>query len=199
MQDFIHQIIKEVAILNWLEILAVTTALVYVVLASKGNRWCFLFGLISSTIYVYITFQLHFYFDVAINIYYVFMSYFGWVSWSSDRDNSITSITKVNKNWLRLLLISGVIITLILAFGVDRFSGAELPYLDAFTTIFALIATLMVVKKQLENWLIWIVVDTVACGMYFYKELYFTAILFFIYTIIAIVGYYKWKRLLENN
>ena len=96
-------------------------------------------------------------------------------------------------------MIAGGTLTIVLAFVAEYFSNTQLAYLDAFTTIFAIIATFMVVKKRLENWLIWIVVDLVASGMYFYKELYFTALLFFTYTIIAIVGYFKWKKLLQIN
>jgi nicotinamide mononucleotide transporter len=95
--------------------------------------------------------------------------------------------------------LSGISLTLILAFGAERFSTAELAYLDAFTTVFAIIATYMVVKKYIENWLIWIVVDLVASGMYFYKDLYFTSLLFLIYTLIAIFGYFKWKKLIVNS
>lgn len=199
MQDFFAGIINELEVFNWLEITAVISALLYVFLAARGNKWCFLFGLISSAIYVYITFKLNFYFDVLINLYYIAMSYFGWISWSTEKDNSTLQISTTPKIQLKLYVIAGGILTIILAFVAEYFSNAQLAYLDAFTTIFAIIATFMVVKKQLENWLIWIVVDLVASGMYFYKELYFTALLFFIYTIIAIVGYFKWKKLLQIN
>lgn len=199
MQDFFAGIINELEVFNWLETTAVISALLYVFLAARGNKWCFLFGLISSAIYVYITFKLNFYFDVLINLYYIAMSYFGWISWSTEKDNSTLLISTTPKIQLKLYVIAGGILTIVLAFVAEYFSNAQLAYLDAFTTIFAIIATFMVVKKQLENWLIWIVVDLVASGMYFYKELYFTALLFFIYTIIAIVGYFKWKKLLQIN
>lgn len=199
MQDFFAGILDELKVFNWLEVTAVISALIYVFLAARGNKWCFLFGLISSAIYVYITFKLNFYFDVLINLYYIVMSYFGYISWSTEKDNGTLQISTTPKNQLKLYVIIGVILTVILAFIAEYFSNAQLAYLDAFTTIFAIIATLLVVKKQLENWLIWMVVDLVASGMYFYKELYFTALLFIIYTIIAIVGYFKWKKLLQIN
>ncbi len=199
MQDFFSGILNELEVFNWLEITAVISALIYVFLAARGNKWCFLFGLISSAIYVYITFKLNFYFDVLINLYYIAMSYFGWISWSTEKDNSTLQISTTPKNQLKFYVIAGGTLTIVLAFVAEYFSNTQLAYLDAFTTIFAIIATFMVVKKRLENWLIWIVVDLVASGMYFYKELYFTALLFFTYTIIAIVGYFKWKKLLQIN
>ena len=196
MQDTFVRMLSEVQLLNWLEITAVLTALIYVFLASKGNKWCFVFGLISSAIYVYITLKFNLYFDVIINIYYVAMSYFGWISWSNEKDNEPIQISHVPKKQLQSFILIGFLVTLILAFLAEYLTDAELACFDAFTTTFAIIATYMVVKKQLENWLIWIIVDLVASGMYFYKELYFTSLLFLIYTIIAVFGYVKWKRII---
>ena len=196
MQDTFVRMLSEVQLLNWLEITAVLTALIYVFLASKGNKWCFVFGLISSAVYVYITLKFNLYFDVIINIYYVAMSYFGWISWSNEKDNEPLQISHVPKKQLQSFILIGFLVTLILAFLAEYLTDAELAYFDAFTTTFAIIATYMVVKKQLENWLIWIIVDLVASGMYFYKELYFTSLLFLIYTIIAVFGYFKWKRII---
>lgn len=192
-----QKLLSELEIFNGLEIIAVITALIYVALAAIGNRWCFLFGLISSTIYVYITFKLNFFFDVGINIYYVIMSFFGWFVWSVKPNQSSTIIKKTSAKRLGIAVLIGLSFSFILAYSAERFSSAELPYLDAFTTVFAIIATFMVVQKQIENWLIWIVVDCVAAGMYFHKELYFTSLLFVIYTIVAVFGYLKWKKLLE--
>lgn len=199
MLDFWTKLINEASVFNTLEITAVVSALIYVALATKGNRWCFLFGLISSAIYVYITYQLNFFFDVGINCYYIIMSFYGWFAWSNNSNNAKLQVKKTPKRLLPIFALSGISLTLIFAFGAERFSTAELAYLDAFTTVFAIIATYMVIKKYIENWLIWIVVDLVASGMYFYKELYFTSFLFLIYTLIAIFGYFKWKKLIVNS
>ena len=169
MQDTFVKMLSEVQLLNWLEITAVLTALIYVFLASKGSKWCFVFGLISSAIYVYITLKFNLYFDVIINIYYVAMSYFGWISWSNEKDNEPLQISHVPKKQLQSFILIGFLVTLILAFLAEYLTDGELAHFDAFTTTFAIIATYMVVKKQLENWLIWIIVDLVASGMYFYR------------------------------
>lgn len=127
------------------------------------------------------------------------MSFYGWVSWSKAELKTESPIKKIDRTLLFIYLIAGTIITLVLASLATRFSSASLPYLDAFTTIFSVIATFMVVKKQLENWLFWIIIDLVAMGMYYYKGLYFTSLLFLIYTVVAIFGYYKWKKQYQNQ
>tara|TARA_B110000503_G_scaffold143769_1_gene248335 strand:- start:872 stop:1477 length:606 start_codon:yes stop_codon:yes gene_type:complete len=194
-----QKVLTEIEVFNTMEIIAVITALIYIFLASKGNRWCFLFGLISSSIYVYITLKLNFLFDVGINAYYVIMSFYGWFAWSKQSNPSALEVEKISSKKLILTITVGTITFLTLATIANKYSSAELPYFDAFTTVFAVIATYMVVKRQIENWLIWIVVDAIAAGMYFYKELYFTTLLFMVYTIVAVFGYLKWIKLLNLN
>ncbi|MFT6166055.1 MAG: nicotinamide mononucleotide transporter [Vicingaceae bacterium] len=194
-----QKVLTEIGVFNTMEAVAVVTALIYIALASKGNRWCFLFGLISSSIYVYITFHLNFFFDVGINAYYVIMSFYGWFAWSKQNNPSSVQVEKISSKKLVLTITLGTITFLTLAAIADKYSSAELAYFDAFTTVFAVIATYMVVKRQIENWLIWIVVDAIAAGMYFYKELYFTTLLFIVYTLVAVFGYLKWKKLLNLN
>ena len=192
-----QKFLAELEVFNALEVAAVITAIFYIILASKGNRWCFLFGLISSSIYIYITFHLNFYFDVVINAYYVIMSFCGWFAWAKQTNVSVIKVEQISSKKLFYIIVLGSVTFIVLAIIADVYSASELAYFDAFTTVFAIIATYMVIKRQIENWLLWIAVDTIAAGMYFYKELYFTALLFVINTIVAVYGYLKWKRLLE--
>lgn len=177
-----------------LEAIAVITAIIYVWLAAKGNYWCFLFGFISSAIYLYICFQYQLYFDVIINFFYLIMSVVGWFNWKSNTSSDVLQIFSMKKKDFWLISGFGIVFTIILAAFANRFTDASLPYLDAFTTVFGIIATLLVIQRKIENWLIWIVVDIVAIGMYFYKGLELTSLLFLIYTIIAISGYFTWKK-----
>jgi nicotinamide mononucleotide transporter len=128
------------------------------------------------------------------------MSIGGWINWRKNtKQNSSLRISVLQKNRLVSLSISGLLLTILLAEFATRFSDASLPYLDAFTTIFAILGTVLVIQRKLENWIIWVFVDLVATGMYLYKGLYLTSILFFTYTIIAISGYFSWKKKLTND
>ena len=180
--------------LTFFEFVAVVTALIYIYFAAKEKNICFLFGLISSLIYVYISFQARYYFDSFLNAYYVVMSIVGWFNWRSHGNHQSAVIKKLTHGKLAMLILGGLLLSFVLGYFTDRNTDASLAYLDSFTTVFALIATWMVVEKYIENWLIWIVVDGIGIGMYFWKELYFTAGLFLIYTIIVIIGYFEWKK-----
>ncbi|MBR9831906.1 nicotinamide mononucleotide transporter [bacterium] len=185
--------LSEVSNFSILEIIGVISSLLYIYFATKENRLCFLFGLISSTIYVYICFSYQLYFDTLINLYYIVMSFVGWAMWSENKNKVEEKVKSIQNKTFLLYATIGGLATLVFGGIALNYSDASLPFVDSFTTVFAIIATVMVVKKQIENWLIWIIVDGVGIGMYFYKELYFTSFLFLIYTIIAIQGYRKWK------
>jgi len=180
---------------GWWEIPAVLAALLYIILAAKQNRWCFLYGLVSSAIYVYLTLRLKLYFDTFINVYYVAISVYGWFDWGKADESSEVKVHRIA--WRKfasysLLIIAG---SLVLGYLAERFTDDSLPYWDSFTTLASIIATYWVVKRYLENWLIWIIVDLLCAIIYLYKGLPLTAGLFLLYTFTALFGYVNWLKL----
>ncbi len=182
-----------------IELVGTITALVYILLATRGFRASFIFGGISSVIFVWIALVTRYYFDAVINVYYILMSVVGWINWKPQNDAGVIQVEFLaQKVFYRWLIIAGLV-CILCAFVVDQFSNPALVYLDSFTTVFAFLATWMLVKKYKENWLIWIVVDLVAAGMYYYKEWYFVSALFVLYTFFAIYGYFKWNSIQKSN
>jgi len=177
---------------------AVISALLYVFLAAREKPVCFVFGLISSAIYIYICVQTAYYYDAFINAYYVVMSFYGLFLWKRGNQEKAVVINSLSRRQKLYYLAVGVVLTVIFGFIGLTYLNSSLPFIDAFTTVFAFIATWMVVKKNIENWIIWIVVDGVGIGMYWYKDLKLTALLFLIYTIIAFFGYTEWKKKLKT-
>ena len=174
------------------EWLGVISALIYVYLATKGYRSCFIFGLISSVVFVQICFSEKLYYDTLINSYYIIMSFYGWWSWKNDSGH----LRVVSLDWKRFSFHSILILIgcLFVGFLSQTYTQASMPYLDSFTTISAIVATWLMVKKILQNWLIWIMADTVSIYMYYVKEHHPMAILFLVYTVIAVYGYFQWKQ-----
>ena len=180
--------------LTILEWAGVITALIYVYLATKANRRCFIFGLISSVIFVYICGRDKLYFDTAINVYYVIMSILGWQAWKPTKKGVIEVRAMKSFHYLALLIL-GATVTLALAYIMSEHTDASMPYVDSFTTVFAVLATWMMVKRYVENWLIWIVADGGSIYLYVVKEHIPMALLFVVYTVIAAFGYAHWKQL----
>ena len=182
---------------EFIEWTAVITALLYVYLASAANRICFLFGLISSAFLVYICATDHLYFDTFINGYYVVMSVVGWYMWKGETE--VLEIREMKSRTFIGISILGILVFVGLGFVFDKYTGASMAYVDSFTTVFAVIATWMMVERYLENWIIWIVADAISIYMYTVKDHYPIALLFLVYTVIAIFGYYNWKRILLKS
>lgn len=151
-------------------------------------------------------FDAHLYADMILQIYYLVVSVMGWMIWRNRQEvehQETTQILKTSKQMVLKLLLAFVILYAALAWALIKvpsminIAASDMPYWDAFTTAASFVATWMLAKKLIEQWLIWIVVDFVAMAMYLYKGLYITAILFVVYTVMAIWGYYAWLRHLK--
>ena len=180
--------------LQWWEVLAVILAVVYLVLAIRQNIWCWAAAAVSTLLYGFIMFQASLYMESALQVFYLLMAAYGWYEWrhggAGGEELEVTT-------WpVRFHLLAGAsIIFLVIVSGelLSRYSQAALPFLDSFTTWGAVIATFMVARKVLENWIYWFVIDAVSIGLYLSRELYFTAGLFAAYLVMIVIGYRSWR------
>ncbi len=191
--------------LPWLELVAMLLALAYVILAAQGSLWCWPAAFVSTALYTYIFYDVLLLMDSALNIYYLLMAIYGYWVWqkSAASNNEQSSLGLAIVSWqlsfhIKICLILTVV-SLALGYLMANYTPADFPYLDTFTTVFAVFATYLVTRKVLENWLYWVVIDAVSIYLYIEKDLMPTVVLFSIYTIIATWGYFKWLSLYKNN
>lgn len=171
------------------------TALLYVLLAAIENVWCWLFGIISSALYIYLCYSSHLFLESGLNLFYVAIGIYGWYEWlyGSDKKTELPIVSfSLKKNAVLLLL--GGLIWLPLGFVAQRYSTQVMPYLDAFITAFSLVATWMTARKIIENWLFWIVIDGLTVVLYMYRGFYLLGLLNILYTLLAAAGYFSWKK-----
>lgn len=183
----------------WIETLAVASSLLYVFFAYKKRNTCWIFALISSSLYVYLCIQSNLYLESFLQLFYVVMAIVGWIMWekSNATENDISEWPL--KRHIAAIVLGGLT-TVLFGFLFAYFTQQASPYLDAFTTVFSLMATYLVAKKILSNWLYWVVIDAFSILLYFQRGLYQSAALFLIFTIIALLGFYHWrKKYLEQN
>ncbi|WP_423127031.1 nicotinamide riboside transporter PnuC [Gaoshiqia sp. Z1-71] len=194
-------------ILNWLEanyieVLGSVLGLVYIILSIRQNILTWPVGLITSALYVYVFFVSKFYADMALQVYYVLVSIYGWYFWlkgNPDRKAHLPVSFTPRKLWIPLALAS-LMFFLIIVFVLKNYTDSPIPNGDALTTALSLVATWMLARKYLEHWLIWIFVDFLSAVLYALKGLWPTVILFVVYTIMAAWGYVSWrKNLLKTN
>ena len=187
--------------MNWIidnivEIIGTISGLLFLYLEIKQNKWLWPVGLLTSVMYIYVFFVAKLYADMSLQFYYVFISIYGWILWSKgkNQEEKELPVVRLHLNLSLKLVLASVGIYALIAYILVNFTDGSVPYWDAFTTALSIVATWMLARKILEQWLVWIVVNSVSLGLYIYKDLNFTAILFFFYTTMAVVGYLQWKK-----
>jgi len=181
-----------------LEQLAVLCALLYIILISLKSQWAWLFATISSAIYFFLFYFGKLYMDAGLQVFYVAMAIYGWYEWSDPDEEADDGIARWSGVRHLYVIGSTFVMVFIAGFIFDEYTDQVNPYPDAFITVFSLVATYMVTKKVLENWLYWIVIDLVASLLYINRGLELTAILYLLYSVIAIFGYFNWKKTLSH-
>lgn len=179
-----------------IEIIGAIIGLIYLYLEYTANKWLWLFGVLMPIVYIWIFFQSKFYADMGINIYYLFASIYGWIKWNEGKssDEEIT-ITHTPFKYILPLTAIGVLIFAVISFILVRFTDSPVPYGDSLTTALSIIGMWMLAHKYVEQWGVWFVVNVVSFGLYVWKGLYPTSVLFFIYSVISVFGYFKWKKM----
>ena len=183
--------------LNWITVCAAISGILYIILAAKENVWCWLAASISVCLYMYINYDLGYYSQAVLQIFYLFMAIYGYVMWKKLDPERIKEWSI--KKHLFIIFI-GAIITFIIGFILTEYvEDSEQPLLDSLTTVFSLFASYMVAKKVLGNWLYWIVIDSLIIYLYYIQGEFILALQFLVYIIIAVYGYFSWIQRMKTN
>jgi nicotinamide mononucleotide transporter len=186
---------------NGLEIVAASLGLVNIVLVVRRSVWNFPFGLAMVTIYAWIFSRpdVRLYSDALLQIFFLAVQLYGWWNWS--RSESDTGEVRVERlaPAQRLAWIAGITVATA-GWGalMYRYTDASLPWWDAFIAMASVAAQLLMARRFVENWMLWIAVDLVAIGVYAAKELMLTAILYSVFLVISAVGLASWRRALGS-
>ena len=179
-----------------MEITAVVFAIIYLLLAVKQDVRCWYAAIFSSFLYFFIMMSANLYMEAYLQIFYIFMAIYGWFQWNKISENKSKFIVRTWSIKQHLIVISSVIsLAYISGSLLNMYTEAALPFIDALTTWGAIIATYMVAKKLLENWIYWFVIDSISVLLFMSRGLYLTSVLFFVYLIIIYFGYKSWTKI----
>ena len=174
-----------------LEVVAVVLALIYVVLTIYQQRFCWVVAAASASLYIIIFWQVQLYLEAMLQVFYIVMAAYGWWFWSKEHDGITIHTWPLRQHLIICAALAGA--TILVGFAMQRWTNAAAPYVDALTTLAALLTTWMVAQKLLENWLYWVVIDVISVGLYLHRDLTLTAGLFGIYVVLAVLGYRTWR------
>jgi nicotinamide mononucleotide transporter len=181
------------------EVLGFVTGGWAVWLTVKQNIWNWPIGIANSAFYLIVFFQSRLYADMSLQGLYVVLGFLGWYWWlrggKSHAQLHASRTRPVLGASLGVLLIAGT-------WGMTSFLtrvNDSAPFLDALTTVLSLIAQFMLTRKLYENWFVWITADVIYIGLYIYKDLYLTSLLYAIFMAMCVAGAIQWRRSLRTS
>ncbi len=184
--------------MNVLEIIGAVIGLVYILLEYKANVWLWPVGILMSLFYVVVFFNGKFYADAAINVYYIGANVYGWTAWLNNRSQNSekkeVGISHAPLKWLAISIAVSIVLWMAISFVLSNYTDSVAPLGDAFTTALSIVAMWLLAHKYIEQWLFWIVVEVVSVSLYLWKGLYPTAVLYVVYTVVAVLGYVNWQK-----
>lgn len=191
--------ISEFLLAHWLDILTTVLGLLYIFLEYRASVWLWLVGFIMQSLGIVLYYQKGLYADCGMEFYYLAMTVYGYWRWvRGGEEKKSLPIRHFPKKlvlpWLGLIAVVWLVIYLLLV----NFTNSNVPIADSFTTALSIVGIWALAHKYLEQWFIWIAVDVVTCILYFYKDIPFKASLYGVYVIIAIFGYFRWKKMVEE-
>ncbi len=186
-----------------LELLGLVIGLLYLWWEYNADPKVWLASVIMPAISMWIYYSKGLYADFGINIYYLLIAVYGFVSWTKKTHGSKPDSRghrQISHTPLPVWI--GVFVSAICLWGalwwiLVTFTDSTVPTADSFTTALSIVGLWMMAKKYVEQWFIWFIVDMVCCGLYLYKGLYFYCGLYGVYTVISIFGYRKWRKLMN--
>ena len=183
--------------LSYLELAAMISGVLGVWLTMKQNVWCFPVGMVNVALYALLFFTpgIRLYADALLQCIYFILLIYGWYKWSggSTHKEVLIPCYMSKAEWKKVILLA-IPGTILLGTFLHSFTNADLAWIDSSLAVISLLAQWMIAKKKIENWMLWIIVDIFYIPLYIYKGLPLTAVLYFLFLILAIKGLQEWKR-----
>ncbi|MFZ6747816.1 nicotinamide riboside transporter PnuC [Undibacterium sp. Ren11W] len=184
-----------------LELISFLLSVITVGLNIRQLHWAWLFAILSSALYAVVFFDARLYGDMALQFVFVLVSVWGWYVWlgaSTEKSSRLAPIVPVVSRLSARQRVYGILAWgvgfVLLSWFLKSFTDTDVPYADGFLTAGSLLGQLLLSRKKLENWHVWIIVDVLYVGLYVYKNLMLTAILYALFVLMAIMGLRVWSK-----
>ena len=188
--------------LKWiLQVVGVLLGFLYLYLEYKADIRLWVVSLIMPLVHGCLYFNAGLYADAGMQAYYVLAAVYGWVRWRWAKVPSGQSkpISNMPLRSVPVLLACLAAVYALLVWFLLTQTNSTVPYWDALTTALSIIALYMLSEKWVEQWLVWLLTDAITVGLYIYKEIPLTAGLYGVYCVMALAGYFRWKKMADTG
>jgi len=179
---------------TWPEWLGVISGFICIYLAAKEKIWNWPISIISVIAYAWVFFDARMYGDMALQFYFLFTAFYGWYYWIKKKEHHEQPVVSIGVKEWTWMVFAIVILSVFLGMFLDHFTDSDVPYADGFCTAVSFAAQIMLTRKVLQNWLLWIFVDICYIPLYIYKNLNLSAVFYAFLVIIATKGYLDWRK-----
>lgn len=171
--------------------------LVYLWLEYKASIWLWLASVIMPIVHGYTYLARGLYADFGMEFYYVLAAVYGFAmwQWGKAKDKKERPITHASRRTMMGMIAAVAVVWIAIYVFLLKFTDSTVPGYDAFTTAMSIVALWSLAQKHVEQWIFWLVVDALCTVLYVYKQIPFSGVLYGFYTVMAIAGYYKWKKM----
>ncbi len=187
---------------SYIELIGTSFGLASVYYASRANILTWATGIVNEIFLFILFFQVQLYADMVLQIYFFIVTLYGWYKWNKKSvENEISKIGFRTNILLASIIIVGTIVSGYVFTNIHRYMPgffkiqAAYPYIDSFVMVSSIIATVLLAKKKIENWYLWISIDAVCTVIYFKKGVLFLSLEYFIFLGLASYGLYNWKKM----
>lgn len=187
-----------------MDLLTTILGLIYIWLEYRASIALWFVGIIMPAMDIYLYWSHGLYADFGMAVYYTLAAVYGWIVWKfgkkrGQKDDEELPITHVRRSQILPATLLFLIAWLAIYEILIHFTNSDVPVTDSFANALSFIGLWALARKYLEQWIIWIVVDLVLSALYLYKGIPFKAGLYALYVVIAVCGYFKWKRMMLNE
>jgi len=181
---------------NYIEVIGATLALLFLLLEVRQKWTMWVVGVFSSAFYILIFYQAKVYAQMGLNAYFLLMNAYGFYYWriAPQKKNKELNTSHIQPRIALYLVGATVVLTLLITWILKSFTDSEVPFSDALLAALSIVATWLVAHKVLENWFVWIFVNTYSVALYYYLEMFPTAVLYAMYASMSVVGYLQWQK-----
>jgi nicotinamide mononucleotide transporter len=183
-----------------LELISFVLAVTTVILNIRQTHWAWLFSILSSATYGVVFFGARLYGDMALQVVFIAVSVWGWYQWlygGARHEGLVVTRLGTAPRWYAIgaWLVGFALIAMFLR----TWTNTDVPHIDGFLTAGSLVGQVLLSRKKVENWHVWIAVDVLYVGLYVYKGLMLTAILYAVFVVLAWIGLRTWSKLAQQE
>ena len=182
---------------SWLELIAVLLAFAMLVCNILELHWGWPLAAISSVLYFFLFWSQRLYGEALLQVLFVVLALWGWSVWQRGAQGAPLPITRIPTQQRLVLALSGSVLWLATGSALSNFTDTDVPWWDAFPTAFSLIGQYLLALKRLESWILWIGVNSVAAGLFAWKGLWLTTLLYLVFIVLSAVGWRTWAKRLQ--